>query len=223
VPTPLLSTLLIVFTSVYFGMVPFCGRVLLDTGLSAEAIALYRFCLALPLALAFFPRRRTALRPVTALVGAGMAGGVGWTAYLQVLDDVSVASAGVIYMSYPLFVVILARLLVGQRITPRAALGALLVLAGVIVANPPGLIASDQWLALVSSLPAPVGFALIVVLLSTVGHDLSTLERWSAICVGHVAGLLPAAVLSDSGAIVPGYAATWAWIGGLAVVTATLP
>lgn len=82
---------------------PLFGRVLLDAGLSPEAIALYRLGLALPLALIVFPRRSAALWPVIALAGAGLAGGRGWTAYLGTLDEVPVASAGVFYMSYPAF------------------------------------------------------------------------------------------------------------------------
>ncbi|NIR61470.1 MAG: EamA family transporter, partial [Gammaproteobacteria bacterium] len=54
-----------------------------------------------------------------------------------------VASAGVVYMSYPLFVVLLARLLVGQRISARAAVGAVLVLGGAALVNTPGAIAPD--------------------------------------------------------------------------------
>jgi len=217
------ATLIIAFTSVCFGLVPLFGRVLLEIGLSPEAIALYRFCLALPLALVFLPRRRAALAPLIALAGAGLAGGLGWTAYLDALDDVPVASAGVLYMSYPLFVVLLARLLAGQAVTPRALLGAGLVLTGAFIVNTPGSVAGDQWLVLLGSLPAPAGFALIVVLLSTAGRDLSTLERWSAICIGHVAGLLPAALLSGGGALAPDSLRGWAWIAALALVTATVP
>ncbi len=158
-----------------------------------------------------------------ALAAAGLASGIGWTTYLDAIDEVPVASAGVVYMSYPLFVVLLARLLVGQRISARAAVGAVLVLGGAALVNTPGAIAPDQWLVLLSSLPAPVGFALIVVLLASVGHELSTLERWSAICVGHVAGLLPAALLSDAGTLLPVSAAGWGWVAGVALVTATLP
>jgi len=222
-PGPLSATIIIAITSICFGLVPLFARELLATGLSAEAVALYRFGLALPLALYFLPRRPGTLRPFAALAGAGLASGVGWTTYLNVIDQVPVASAGVVYMSYPLFVVVLARLVVGQPITARAALGAGLVFAGAFVVNAPGTVSAGQWLALLSSLPAPIGFALIVVLLCTVGHELTTLERWGAIALGHVAGLLPAALLSGHGALVPASTAGWAWIAGIAVVTATLP
>lgn len=222
-PSPLLATGLIAFASLCFGMVPLFARPLLDAGLSAEAIALYRFCLALPLALAFLPRHRSALRPAIALAGAGLASGLGWTTYLNAIDAVPVASAGVFYMNYPLFVVILARWLVGQNITPRAIGGAALVLGGAFIVNAPGTITGAQWLVLLSSLPAPIGFALIIVLIATTGRELSVMERWSVVSVGHVAGLLPAALLTDSGTLLPATSEGWAWIAGIALVTATLP
>lgn len=222
-PSPWIATGLIALASLCFGMVPLFARALLDTGLSSESIALYRFCLALPLALVFLPRRRSALRPAIALAGAGLAGGLGWTTYLNAIDDVPVASAGVVYMSYPLFVVILARFLVGQPITPRAIGGAALVVGGAVLVNAPGTITGEQWLVLLSSLPAPVGFALIIVLIATAGRELSVMERWGAVSLGHVAGLLPAALLSGSGDLLPDAGRTWIWIAGIALVTATLP
>ncbi len=222
-PGTLRATLIIAGSSICFGLVPLFGRVLLEAGLSAEAIALYRFGVALPLALAFLPRRRAAIRPAIALAGAGMAGGLGWTTYLAAVEHVPVASAGVLYMSYPLFVVLLARLLAGQPITRRSAFGAALVLGGAFIVNAPTAIGDGAWGNLLSSLPAPAGFALIVVILATVGRELTTMERWSAICAGHVVGLLPAALLSDSGTVLPGTAEAWLWVAGLAVVTATIP
>lgn len=222
-PGVLWATTIIALSSVCYGLVPLFARVLLDTGLSTEAIALYRFCLALPLALVFLPRTRAALRPVVALAGAGLAGGLGWTTYLNAIDQVTVASAGVVYMSYPLFVVLLARLLIGQPITARAAAGAALVVGGGFVVNASGAIPQQQWFVLLSSLPAPIGYALIVVVLSTVGHELPTLRRWSAVAFGHVVGLLPAALMADSGALLPDSGEGWLWIAGIAVLTALVP
>jgi len=222
-PGPTLATLIIALTAACFGMVPLFARVLLDAGLSPEAVALYRFCLALPLALLFLPRRRAVLGPTLALMGAGLASGIGWTSYLNAIDQVPVASAGVIYMSYPVFVVLLARLLVGQRITPRAALGAGLVVAGAFIVNAPGSVGASQWPLLLASLPAPVGFALVVVMLVTAGPELTTLQRWSAVAVGNVLGLLPAALAADAGSLLPPTARDWVWIAGIALLTATLP
>ncbi len=222
-PGPTLATAIIAATSLAFGTVPLFGKILLAAGLSAEAIALYRFCLALPLALVFLPCRRDALLPVSALAGAGLANGIGWTAYLDSLEHLPVASAGVIYLSYPLFVVVLAWLLLGQRITARTLAGAVLVVLGAVTVNGSGALAPEQWPLLLSVLPAPVGFALMVVVMSRVGLRLSTLERFSAICVGTVAGLLPTSLAGGIDTLLPNSVEAWFWIGAMALVTATVP
>ncbi|MDZ7748537.1 MAG: DMT family transporter [Halofilum sp. (in: g-proteobacteria)] len=154
---------------------------------------------------------------------AGVASGIGWTTYMTAIDHVSVASAGVVYMSYPLFVVVLGWLLLGQRLTGRALLGAALVVAGAVTVNPPAAVPAGDLLVLAASVAAPMGFALMVVLIVTTGHGLNARERWSAVCVGHVAGLLPAALLADPGAIIPATRAGWMWLAGLGAVTATIP
>ena len=221
--SPVAATFLLLVSSACFGLVPLFGRLLLDLGLSTEAVALYRFCLALPLAVAFIPRRRGALRPAIALAGGGLAGGLGWTTYLEAIKHVPIASAGVVYMSYPLFVVLLARLLFGHALTPRAMAGAVLVIAGAFVVNAPSTVSADQLLVLLASVPAPVGFALVIVLVATVGHDLSTMERWSVVSLGTLAGLLPAALAKDPAALFPDADIGWLWIAVLAVVTALIP
>lgn len=221
--TPAATTSLLVLSSVGFGLVPLFGRVLLDLGLSSEAIALYRFCLALPLALACLPRRRAAIAPALAIGGSGLAVGLGWTTYLEAIEHVTLASAGVIYMSYPLFVVLLARLLVGHRLTARALVGAMLIITGASVVNTPGVVPAELLPVLVSSLVAPIGFALAIVALVTAGEGLSTLERWSLLCVGTVVGVLPAALAQDPGALLPATSRGWLWIIALAAVTATIP
>ena len=41
-------------------------------------------------------------------LGAGFGMGLGWTAYVRAVEVVPVSTAGVIYMSYPLFAIVLA-------------------------------------------------------------------------------------------------------------------
>ncbi|KAA3623179.1 MAG: hypothetical protein DWQ08_11905 [Proteobacteria bacterium] len=219
----MLATAIIAATSLAFGTVPLFGKTLLEAGLSAEAIALYRFCLALPLALVYLPRRREALLPASALAGAGLANGIGWTAYLHALEYLPVASAGVVYLSYPLFVVVLAWLLLGQRITLRTLAGALLVVLGAVTVNGSGTLTTEQWPLLLTVLPAPIGFALMIVVISRVGRRLSTLERFSAICVGTVAGLLPTSLAGGIDTLLPATAEAWIWVGAMALITATVP
>lgn len=221
--SPRVATLAIVLTSVCFGLVPLFARVLLEEGFSAEAIALYRFGVTLPLALCFLPRTWCKLRPAVAILGGGLAMGLGWTSYLRSLEHASVASAGVVYMSYPLFVVLIAWLLFREPLKLRSLLSALLVLAAATLAFTPMDVATTQWRYLAACLPAPLGFGLIVVLIATVGRELSVMERWSCVATGAVIGLLPISLALDPQGLFPVNVSAWGWVLAMALLTAALP
>lgn len=221
--SPRVATLAIVVTSACFGLVPLFARVLLGEGFSAEAIALYRFGLTLPLALFFLPRRRSKLRPAVALLAGGLAMGLGWTSYLRSLEHASVASAGVVYMSYPLFVVLIAWLIFREPFRLRSLLAALLVLAAALLAFAPMDASTTDWRYLAGCLPAPIGFGLIVVLIATVGLELSAMERWACVATGAVLGLLPISLVVDAQGLFPVNVGAWGWVAAMALMTAALP
>ena len=148
-----------------FGLVPLFARHLLEAGLSPEAIALYRFGLVLLLTVPVLPRilRTRAKRgPALLLAGAGLAMGLAWSMYLKGLDAVPVALAGTIYMTYPLFVLLLAWVWLRQPIQRRAVLAGGLILAGASVLLAGTNIGLEELApGLLLCLPAPLAFALI--------------------------------------------------------------
>jgi len=217
------ATVVIGLTSVCFGLVPLFAKVLLEAGLSAEAVALYRFGFTLPIALYFFPRHRCKLRPALILLGGGLAMGLGWTTYLRSLDHLPVASAGVVYMSYPVFVVVIAWLILRQPLGVRALVSALMVLLAAAFAFSPSEITASDGQYLLACLPAPIGFALIVVLIATMGRELSVTERWSCVSAGAVLGLLPMSLAMDPQGLVPSHLSAWFWALAMTLVTAAIP
>lgn len=227
------ATLLVMVSAVGFGLVPLFGRLLAEAGLANPTIAFLRFAFSLLVMLPFLPRRRAKLKPAALLAGAGVAMGLAWTAYLDALQTVSVAAAGVVYMTYPLFAVLLARLLLGQRLGRRALLAAGLVLAGALVALAPGSLQGGQFQggqfqagqlpALLSALPAPIAFALIIVVLTGLTHGLTTLEKMAAGMAGATLGLLPLALLRGDLLEIPADPGIWLLIAGMIGATALLP
>jgi drug/metabolite transporter (DMT)-like permease len=222
-PSVATATGLIVLTSICFGVGPLFARRLLDAGLSPEAIAFYRFAFTVPIALPFLPRTRRKLRPALLLFGAGFAMGLGWTTYLRAIEITPLASAGVIYMSYPLFVMVLARLMIGQAVTLRAVIASALVVGAAALVLAPTSIASDRLSALLLCLPAPVSFAFLIVVLSAMAAQLTTMERICCNMIGAVSGLLPATLAQDASAMVSTTAEAWLLILAMALATATLP
>lgn len=210
-----------------FGLVPLFARHLLEAGLSPEAIALYRFGLLLLLTVPVLPRilRTRAKRgPALLLAGAGLAMGLAWSMYLKGLDAVPVALAGTIYMTYPLFVLLLAWVWLRQPIQRRAVLAGGLILAGASVLLAGTNIGLEELApGLLLCLPAPLAFALIIVVLVRKSAGLGTFEKLAVGLAGTVAGLLPLAVIGDPAGLVPAAAGDWLWIAGMAVFSAALP
>ena len=101
------------------GSVPVFARELTDAGLSAVSVSFYRNLLG---AVVLFRLLRfdgvAGAHPVGARCRVGM--GLGWTAYVRAVEVVPVSTAGVIYMSYPLFAIVLAWALFRETPTRRA-------------------------------------------------------------------------------------------------------
>ena len=133
------ATSLVVLTSILMGTVPIFARELTDAGLSAVSVSFYRNLLGAVVLfhlLRFDPVRRSAT--IWAVV-TGLFMGLGWTAYVRAVEVVPVSTAGVIYMSYPLFAILLAWALFRERPTARAMLSGVIVLAASMIAMGPEL------------------------------------------------------------------------------------
>ena len=213
----------IALASICFGLVPLFARVLLADGVSAEAIGLYRYLPSALIMLPFVPRRREKMRQAALLGGAGIAMGIAWLGYLHAIEHAPVASAGVIYMSYPLFALILAKLWLGQSMTRRGIVAAVLVLGAAIVALSPGAVPADAFLPLLLSLPAPIFFAAIIVVLAGLVPALSVTERMACGMLGAVIGLAPMTLAGDLAEVLPTSGTGWLAALAMAALTATLP
>ncbi len=220
--TPGGATLLVVAASIGFGLVPLFARGLLEMGLAPAAIAFFRYAFSGLFLLPFLPTARAKRRDALRLAGAGVLMGLGWVSYLQAIDTATVAAAGVIYMTYPVFALLLSWLLVRQTPSPRAWVGCALVLAAAMLLFDGGIDGAVSW-ALLLSLPAPILFALIIVVLTCLTPTLSTSEKLASGMVGSVIGLAPVVALTDPAGFVPRDAGVWLTILGMGAVTALLP
>ena len=216
-----------------FGTVPLFARVLLDLGLSAEAVAFYRYALSFALVLPWLRIRAQDLGAAVKLAATGLVMGLGLIGYIHAIATAPIAMAGVVYMTYPVLVVPIAWLLFGKSRhdgaskewshNGRALAAGLLILIATIVITRPSAITAEQAWALLICLPAPLGFALGIVVISTVGVTLFPLQRMALILSGTVPGLLPLVLLRGGDGLVPNEPQGWLWILGISLVTATIP
>jgi drug/metabolite transporter (DMT)-like permease len=217
-------TLVIVLAAVGFGLVPLFAKHLQALGISSPAIALYRFVFSALATLPFLPRKSGKLREALGVTGAGMCVGLGWIGYLEAVERTTVAAAGVVYMSYPIFALAFAWLFAGRRPGGRGVAAGLLVLSAAAILVDPDQLSASAARALVWSLPAPASFGLVVVVLSCLVTRLDSLERLACVMLGASLGLAPlAAIGAGAGAALPASTVGWALVLGLAATTALIP
>ena len=221
--TPTVATLAVALTAVLFGLVPLFARPLLEEGVSPAGIALYRYVFSAALLIPFLPLAPGKRREGLLIGGAGGAMGLGLVGYLEAIETAPIAAAGVIYMSYPLFCVAFAWWLLGQRPTGRAVTAGAMILAAAALLLDHGALGADAVWALLWSVPAPMTFGLIVVVLCAMTPSLAPLEKMAAGMTGATLGLTPIAFGMEARSALPQSAEGWALIAALGLTTAFLP
>jgi len=217
------ATAAIALCALCFGLVPLFARELQALNLPSEAIALYRYLFTAVVLLPFLPLAREKRREGLLMLICGLLVGLGWIGYLEAIEVAPIAAAGLVYMSYPLFSLFFAWLLLGQRPGRRAYLAGGLVLLAAALLLDPGTLSGPALLALLWSLPAPITFGLVVVVLSGVIRKLSVLERMAAGMLGAVIALAPLSASAGLAAMVPHGLHHWGLVIALGIVTALLP
>lgn len=218
------ATAVIALTAVCFGLVPLFARQLQILGVDSSAIALYRYVFSAAVMLPFLPLARAKRREALLLVGAGLSMGLGWIGYLEALQVVPIAAASVIYMTYPLFTVLFAWVMISQRPTRRAMISGFVVLAAAALLFDPRALSTEGLTALLWSLPAPISFGFVIVVLSAMVPGLNPLERMACGMTGAVVGLAPLALsVGPEVVLLPAGVDQWLLIAGMGAVTALVP
>lgn len=220
---PAAATVAIVAASVCFGLVPLFARALQSAGMADASIAFYRYALSTAIMLPFLPRTRAKRRPAAIMVGTGMLMSLGWLGYLDALRTLPVAPAGVIYMSYPLFALLLGWLLAGALVGWRGWLSGAMILGGALLLAEGGGLAGAGPPAVLKALAAPLTFGLGIVIISSFMHGLTAPERMVCATLGSLLGMTPLVTATPAGAFLPASAEGWLMVAGLSLVTALVP
>jgi len=223
-----LGLLLVGLAAIGFGLRAPFARLAFAAGLTPEAASALTIVPTALVCLPFVIRRydpgdRAALRLASWAVLTGVLVAIGNVAYMRALDGLPVATATLIYFSYPLFVIGLGWLTGDLVLRPRTILAAVLILAGcAAVLSPDELRGLDSKLVALC-FAAPLSYALLVLLLARKLIGLSLPVRIGLITLGASVVLVPAALLGSLGsAPVPG-ADLWLGALGLVVVCGFVP
>lgn len=220
---PELPTLLIILSAVGFGTVPFFARSLTEAGMTPAAVAFYRYAFS---AVAFLPFLRLGKQSWRVSMWGMLSGlivGLGWIGYVNALQTLPVSTAGVIYMTYPVFTVLIGWVFFGERPGRRAFLAVILVCAAAILASSPTLVGAGDLPAILLAFLAPLGFGVGINILARKLIGVPPLSRIACKSLGSVVGLLPLILVLPAQEVLPQSSPGWGLIAGIALVTALLP
>lgn len=220
----LLPTCLVVLACFCFGTIPYFAKSLTDTGMTPYAVAFYRYGLS---ALVLFPLllRLPLAQMKTAVWGimSGVSVGFGWVGFVNALKTVPVSTVGVLYMTYPVFTLIIGWVWFRDVPSKRAITGALMVLMAALIASSPAAVEPQHLPAMLISLSAPISFGIGINILIHKLTPLSAITRVASFSVGASLSLLPLLILSAPDTVLPQNSSEWQLIAGLALCTALLP
>ena len=214
----MVATIAIVGTSIAYGFASFFARQLTDAGISATSVTFFRFAITAVTLAPFLPRGRADRAAAVWGVSSGAVMAIGWIAYVQAIADGDVASAGIAYMTYPVFAVAAAALVFRIRPERWATVAAGLVLLGAAVGLGGLELSVSPWVMLA---PASFGFS-IAVLTERLGA-LDPFARLGCAAAGATLVLTPAVLTAPTGEVLPATTTGWIWILGLGIGAALVP
>lgn len=218
-----MAALGVLFASVCFGIVPYFSRNLTDQGLAPHTVAFYRYVIAAVILFPAFLRQLKAWRELVWGLCAGAAMGLGWIGYVTAVETIPASTAGVLYMTYPVFTVIIAWALFSDTPSRRALFASSLIIMAAVIAGNPAAVPSNQLSTLIISLAAPLGFGFGICVLVHRLSRIPPLARIASVSLGSVLALAPLVATSTSAEILPEDFDAWMLILGIAVVSALIP
>jgi drug/metabolite transporter (DMT)-like permease len=218
----LTGIILVVISAVAFGTLGILGRYAYADGMDALTIMALRFSLAALVLLALLAARREPLprgRILMPLVAMGAIGYVGQAyCYLTALRYASPGLVALLLYLYPVFVAILAALVLHEPVTPRKAFTLALALAGLaLIAGPAG----GEWLGVALAIAAALIYSVYILAGSRVMRSVSALQSSAVIFLS--AGAMSTLLMLANGPHPPTTASGWAVIGALVLVATVVP
>jgi len=221
-----LHTGLVMLAAICFGTVPFFARSLTEAGMSAPAVAIYRYAITAVVLLPYLNLRPGFLAATFWGIAAGAGMGIGWIGYVTALKSVPLPVVSVIYMTYPVFTLVLGWGIFHDRPDRWSFVGAGMILfAALLVSAPTGGAGGPGGTVtgLLMAFLAPLGFAFAINVLTQKLVVLRPVSRIAAVCVGAVAGLLPLVLAGGAVAALPTDIGQLWLILGIALITALVP
>lgn len=211
-----------------FGLRALFARSAFAGGLTPEAAGALTLVptalVCLPFVIGRYSRQdRAALEPAFWAFLIGLLVAIGNIAYMRALAGLPVATATLIYFSYPLFVIVIGVLTSELTLRPRSLAAALLILTGCAAVLSPAELRGLDLRLVALGFAAPLSYAVLLLLLARKLIGLSLPVRIGLITLGASVVLVPSAFIGIlAAAPVPGFE-LWFGVVGLVLISGAIP
>ena len=217
------ATLMVIISCMAFGTVPFFAKSLSEAGVKSEYIPFYRYFISAVVFLPIVFRHKANYKSIFWGLVAGAACGLGWISYIEALKIVPVSTAGVIYMTYPIFTLLIAWIWQKQKPQIKAILASFIILIAALITMSDRVLTASHLSVLLYSFFAPFCFGLSIIILVNKLNDIPPMARVSCVGLGGITGLSFLIGLSGFESLVPANPHALYLAIGLALITATIP
>ena len=209
--------------SIGFGIVPFFTRSLTDQGLSPQAIAFFRYSITAFILLPALRRQILAWRQILWGIGGGAGMGLGWICYVSAVKVLPISTVGVLYMTYPVFTILISFFLFKEKATRFALIASLMIILGAVIAGNPKAVPYGQLTTLLISLLAPISFGFAICILVHRLSGIPPIARVSCISLGATLALSPLMVTAKFTEVMPQDLYVWGLVMGFSIGSALIP
>lgn len=213
----------VLFASICFGLVPYFSRGLTEQGIAPFAVAFYRYILAAVFLFPILVKHRKSWREILWGLLTGAVMGLGWIGFVTALETLPASTVGVLYMTYPVFTVMISWVFFADVPTGRALLACGLILVAAVIAGSPASVPIEHLPTLLLSLTAPFGFGFGIAVLVHRLSRIVPLARIASVSLGSIIGLAPLIINADPAEVLPKDRSDWILIAGIGLLTALVP
>lgn len=209
--------------AVGFGLNPYFASMAFDNGVDPVGAAFVRVLVMMVLLAPCARRLRGWRRESLLVAGAGAISMIGFAGYFIALDRAPVEAATVVYYTYPIIVLLMSAAIWRRRLHAWEVAVCTLVLVGVVLAVGPIGMSGALLVALAPAFAAPIGWSIYLLVLSGPAATMPTLPKVFASSIGGVVVLLPFAMWTTRGQLLPMNSGAVASMGLLTLCTLAIP
>lgn len=197
-PVPSSGILFILIAATGFGLLPVLTRAADSLGIPIETMLVARFVGPAVIFLPWLARAAGEPRRAAILFATGVVMGAGVFGYLNALIELEVATAALIFFTFPLFTILLGFLLAGIRPSTRELIAVAMILGATALILQPRSVGTAGLTTILFAFAAPAAYGLLILTLANVGGNLGIRARTAPVALGSLVGALPYLLVAET-------------------------